>query len=1731
MALNGGAIAINNVLNTAYIANCTFSSNQATRNGGAIYVASSLNSDNSKTIKIANCNFSGCRSNSGGAMYIDSVMEVVLEGVNRFECCSATQFGSILALQIKTPFFNLPSTTIIENQTDGSQFLIYCFHRHFRCYNLNLTNNITQNCFYIYGENGYTELNSIHFESVAQAISISPLAENTEVLDCTFYNCYPSSTDSIVSISSFFDLLFSNNTFDSIKDGRPTTALYIQYYSRNCEISHNRFLNCDSYQRSRPAIRFAGEVPPLSYVSSWVFKFNYNYLKNVGSTKLGVFIFIFNNQQSDIEFCHNEMDECINLNANDNGYMCDIEMIPDTGFEFNNFTLRNCQSYATYGGSFGLWATSASSNPMISFFNCRFINNFRRSSFNDNGGGGFQLGTGSNSYFELVFTYCEFIGNSAYRGGGLSISTQRPLTIHNCVFFNNSCNSYGGAIYLKPNARNTATLMEKCTIYNCTFEQNYAIQNLSISSVIFIERNPNIRDTFIEIESCNFIDNANIYSTSGYIIHSEAPLFSITNSTIEYSNITERSIGFLSVYNGTNTIRDITIIRSAGMSNPSGLSVFLNTGTTSIFENCTFIECGNRIDSFTIQDNSDNCVINNCNFTYHPTNDSMKSSVINITSCTVHSITNTFLSYAKCETSGIIRFFNPSHESLTLENLTMEHLNGYNNDAFNFVFNPNSPTSMNNILIRNCECSACLFSFALSEAGSFTFSKFQFVNNSFDLCSFGLLFLMAPTSDSSPNTYVDFIDCLFEQNSCDSLLPENFKGMGGGIVIGGHYQSKKVFYSVINCTFISNYASISGGGLVVATNNECLIENCNFTSNNSSQGGAISIQEEKVHMLPGTVSPKITISSCIFHSNASPKGSAIYFSGLQGFPETILHITNHCVFSTNIDYTNIATSSAIVGLNKNVEINNIEFNFSDHFQSERAIYVSGSTTLNVHNCTFTFCNAKGSGNAILLENGQFMHIRDCEFEDNGINGWTIYSSCPHLLYENNRMISKALKSSGSIGLFSSGNIIIRNSVFDNIHSHFGNEYGFNNIGNCITIYHPHQDSIDEEYEIYNLRFLSSRGDMVRCINASTYYPISLFNNVSIENSPNESSLLCLFVINANNAPSFNLTNCKFIRNSVDSCSASTNAESIGGGSGIAFSSPNDNGSSIHIINCLFEENQNSRNGGGLQCGYKLPFARMKIIVESCTFNNNLALEKGGGIAIHTVNEWKILDCVFNHNQAKHGGALYIGTEIEHGDYYTDRISLILDRNQFVNNTADSHQGTFLYIDGITSNSENDNYDFVPIEIKADNVFTNSDEQGSQIYNKWRNLILTDITFSYSVVSTAKNFRPLETAEKGTTIINNCNFINTGFTTLQEENGFAIFINGGTVIINQCNFTNCQPSNDKYIIYKKGEKNESLTISNSVFLFDNRALSSGAIYIDKWNCIDISNTNFTNCWTKPTESKFSGALTYGIGNYNHLEENNCNFNLYNCIFRNCDREMNSQEGSRVLFGYFGCNCQIVTCRFEGSTVGSGPLLFLDYNNVNSSTFDNLTFINNEAAIGGGSGIVITGITNEILFTNCQFIDNELIGESGGAICFNYEDPNIAPLIITFRQSLFKNNHARNKNGGAISINSIKTSLNVDRCSFNSSSIKNDEIPYNGGAIYIEKAIKVFINECHFINLNSNNGCAIYYKKTENVKNRLIVRKSQFIDCESAETGKKLIFADSVKVILEDIDITYSDEDTV
>ena len=204
-----------------------------------------------------------------------------------------------------------------------------------------------------------------------------------------------------------------------------------------------------------------------------------------------------------------------------------------------------------------------------------------------------------------------------------------------------------------------------------------------------------------------------------------------------------------------------------------------------------------------------------------------------------------------------------------------------------------------NVTLTNCTFngnSASVRGGGLSnlEDNNLTLTNCRFINNTVTGWGGGI------ANDSSNMTLVN---CIFSGNKAHDLpIPgtsEMTPGHGGGMGTGGNP-------TLINCTFLDNWASQGGG---ISNGGDPNLTGCTFSGNLAQNGGGMSNYGR---------SPELSIAYCTFSGNSAELGGGIFYSF-----NARMKMSN-CTFADNLapDGTSIAGEPTYPSLPGYIELTN-----------------------------------------------------------------------------------------------------------------------------------------------------------------------------------------------------------------------------------------------------------------------------------------------------------------------------------------------------------------------------------------------------------------------------------------------------------------------------------------------------------------------------------------------------------------------------------------------------------------------------------------------------------------------------------------------------------------------------------------------------------------------------------------------------------------------------------------
>jgi hypothetical protein len=537
-------------------------------------------------------------------------------------------------------------------------------------------------------------------------------------------------------------------------------------------------------------------------------------------------------------------------------------------------------------------------------------------------------------------------------------------------------------------------------------------------------------------------------------------------------------------------------------------------------------------------------------------------------------------------------------------------------------------------------------------------------------------------------------------------------------------------------------------------------------------------------------------------------------------------------------------------------------------------------------------------------------------------------------------------------------------------------------------------------------------------------------------------------------------------------------QTLGGGI-IAWGSP-------QIGQCRFTQNF-ANVAGGL---YLRDATSAEASVTNCVFENNEAMEAGGGMTVVTFDSSKVVPisgCQFIGNRSvRLGGGLAVGSS-----------SVELNNCEFTQNTNEGFGGGFIFI-----------------------VFedSGSDYQFS----------MTDCDFDENVSSLGGGFYYETNSDGNNNIhITSCNFTGNQAVVspeIESPNGGAIrFLYYGedntsldSITISDCVFQgNTAGGVGGGITFWNGQGTDNyLEISNSTFTENSSVTFGGGIHFSTYGG-DHMEVNITECAFENNSSTDGGGVVFFTtnGEYN-------DFNVTSCDFTgNQATDMNTGEtpdggGIYVNFQAPGDILQFNTvtvedCNLLGNSAqqrGGGILVFDNIGNDNSVAINNCQISGNTSGEGGG-GLFLgnfggtdfevhisesdftnnssnhggasyyfsnNGDNNNLLFSDCNFTGNTAITSpnfqfpDGGALGFQYTGGNPTNDTIFLDNCVLENNTAERYGGGIAFFNNYGTDNHMEISNCEIAGNAAGTISEGGGMAMTEGATtsSVLIRNTHF-----------------------------------------------------------------
>jgi hypothetical protein len=270
----------------------------------------------------------------------------------------------------------------------------------------------------------------------------------------------------------------------------------------------------------------------------------------------------------------------------------------------------------------------------------------------------------------------------------------------------------------------------------------------------------------------------------------------------------------------------------------------------------------------------------------------------------------------------------------------------------------------------------------------------------------------------------------------------NANGIGGrhGDMhnFGGGIYNDEGSPTLIDCTFVKNYAALGGGGIVSYSGNPNML-NCKFTENFSGdEGGAINNLWGDPNLTNCTFQKNLTIhqggglsnyqgnlimTNCVFNENSVhgdwPRGDGGAIRNYEGNPTLI-----GCIFMGNNSSRN---GGGISDYYSSLILKNCTFK-DNLTENGGGLYCYGTNTI-LNNCTFTG-NMAEEGGGIHNNRNSNPVITNCIFTDNtSEQGGAIYNEDSNSVINNCIFTGNLAREEGGVIYIDSSNPILTNCTF------------------------------------------------------------------------------------------------------------------------------------------------------------------------------------------------------------------------------------------------------------------------------------------------------------------------------------------------------------------------------------------------------------------------------------------------------------------------------------------------------------------------------------------------------------------------------------------------------------------------------------------------------------------------------------------------------------------------------
>ena len=492
--------------------------------------------------------------------------------------------------------------------------------------------------------------------------------------------------------------------------------------------------------------------------------------------------------------------------------------------------------------------------------------------------------------------------------------------------------------------------------------------------------------------------------------------------------------------------------------------------------------------------------------------------------------------------------------------------------------------------------------------------------------------------------FLTCLDCSFIQNYAGMIEATKVASSKENVSIGGAVSvSDKSTLHMVNIKFLSNQVSNYGGAIVAADFTNVLVSNSSFENSEAFTGAAIHVR----------VRSSVEISKSSFYNNSASHGAVATVTDSSQMNVSFSVMTSNHAASAGCFFL-IYESTAMVS--------NCLFERNSAQYLAGAIHVANASTLDVMNSTFTK-NLAGpdGGSAIATDASTSINIDGSSFSHNEGSSLCIKLSSIARI-ENSWIDNTKSDLHGAVVVARNSTLYLTNvTLVDNV---------VEGSGGALFV------QMKSKVEINNCTFSNNKASAQGGSIVVVLDSIILINNTTFSNNTSKFGGAISCTDNTNTTISHSL----FVNNQASDsggaviignkngvemflCKFAGNTAAVSGGAIQNFFS------SLKISNSLFENNSVSTNGGGAINVANLAILIMtnsicsgnqalritssggaieatnevSMFLQNVTFQNNIAQQTGGGLAIGYSSIVQIINCTFANNNVNvyHGGAIFI----------------------------------------------------------------------------------------------------------------------------------------------------------------------------------------------------------------------------------------------------------------------------------------------------------------------------------------------------------------------------------------------------------------------------------------------------------------------------------------------------------